>query len=56
MIERKKYKCLKCKYSFRLGDNRNIKCPNCGSTSDMVEEVIQDNNSAQRIVDNSEGW
>jgi len=56
MVERKKYKCLKCKFSFLLGDNRAIRCPNCGSESDMIEEVIQDSNSAQRIVDNSEGW
>ncbi len=55
MIEKKKYICLKCRFQFRLGDNRNLICPNCGSDSSMIEEVIE-NNNAQDIVNKSDQW
>jgi DNA-directed RNA polymerase subunit RPC12/RpoP len=54
MEEKIKYKCLKCKFSFRLASHVTKRCPNCGS--DTIEEVKADSNEAQRIIENSERW
>ena len=55
MEERKKYRCLKCKFIFYMASNRNLRCPNCGSESELIEEV-KSGDEAQKIVENSESW
>jgi len=55
MIEKKKYKCLKCQFQFRLATDRNLLCPNCSSDSSMIEE-IKEGDDAQVLINNSETW
>ena len=56
MVEIKKYKCLKCKFPFKLSEDRALRCPNCGVESDMIEEVTTENSKAQSILENSDKW
>jgi len=56
MIEKKRYRCLKCKFPFTISSARALKCPNCGSGPDLLEEITRDSNSAQKMVDNSDSW
>ncbi len=53
-MEKTKYRCLKCKFSFRLAQHVTKRCPNCGS--DLIEQIIEDSSEAQRLVDNSKDW
>jgi len=55
MEEKKKYRCLKCKFRFFLASSRNLMCPNCGSGPELIEEV-KSGDEAQKIVENSESW
>ncbi len=54
MAEKTKFKCLNCKFSFWLANQRSKRCQNCGS--DKIEEVTSDSNSAQRLLDESDQW
>jgi Zn finger protein HypA/HybF involved in hydrogenase expression len=56
MVKLKKYKCLKCKFPFKLSENRKLRCPNCGVGADMIEEITPDSNKAQKILENSDKW
>ena len=55
MEEKKKYRCLKCKFRFFLASSRNLMCPSCGAGPELIEEV-KSGDEAQKIVENSESW
>ncbi len=55
MEEKKKYLCSKCKFTFFLVSSRNLRCPNCGSGPELIEEV-KSGNEAQRLIRDSETW